>query len=107
MVHDAHARPPDALRELFKQRRKQCLASIDADHGVIDSHTSDAVPTSLLSQSKQFQHVDFKRLERIYANDVLEYDLSLASVVDAPDRAFEVNALPGMLMLVADFVWSV
>ncbi|KAI1626550.1 alkylated DNA repair protein alkB 1 [Exophiala viscosa] len=99
MVHDAHARPPDALRELFKQRRKQCLASIDAEHGIIDPQRPGADSTSLLSPPTQFQHGEIKCLERIYANDVLGYDLSLAPVVEAPNDGFEVNALPGLYVL--------
>ncbi|KAK4941857.1 hypothetical protein LTR10_018333 [Elasticomyces elasticus] len=99
MVHDAHARPPEALRELFKQRRKQCLASIEADHGIIDPHNPDTDSTSLLTPSKRFQHVDVERLERTFACDALRYNLPLAPFVDKPMGAFVVKALPGLYIL--------
>ncbi|KIW10115.1 alkylated DNA repair protein AlkB [Exophiala spinifera] len=97
-IPDAHARPPDSMRDLFKRRRKQSPASIDSDVEIIDPYNPKATPVTFLPASEQCPHIELAMLEQEFAKGITIARLS-AHVCDRfPSPAFEINALPGLLV---------
>ncbi len=96
-MHDAHAKPPDSMRNLFKDWRKRPLASIDAASDVIDPKQPSwdqitALPASFIPGKEVVQ-----RLEHDFVGATPIHGLPHPSeTLSSTPFAFEVKALPGM-----------
>ena len=102
MVHDAHARPPEYIRELFKQWRKRPAAGIEDDQHIIDPRNPDVTSVSALPEPEILSQSDFDIL-LTNCVDSASGDLTpgFREVTLPPRTAFEVNGLPGSLTLVS------
>ena len=92
-MHDAHARPPPSIRELFKQWRKQDVTAIQATQHLVDSRNPDSSRVSALPESEIPELFD---LETITEHLPSLADAPAPDHVDfEPRKPFEINGLPG------------
>lgn len=83
---DAHAKPPDAIRQIYKRYQKLTPRAFDEDADIID--------TLRLQDS---QHVSLSNLVQLPA-DIRQVFLDFAgSQTDSPDdpKVYHVDAIPG------------
>ena len=104
--HNAHALPPASMKDLFKQRRKQSLASIESDPGIIDPRDPDPASVTFLAPSDQIRKTVLRDLELKFAKGAEAPDLLQPQDTLLPEAAFEINALPGTLLMLAIFPGS-
>ncbi len=104
--HDAHAVPPGSMKDLFKQRRKQSLESIESDRGIIDPRDPDPASVTFLAPSDQIQKAALQDLELKFAKGTEAPDLLHIQDSLLPGAAFEMSALPGTLLMLVIFVGS-
>ncbi|KAK6373959.1 hypothetical protein LTS17_007929 [Exophiala oligosperma] len=97
-ILDAHARPPESMRDLFKIRRKQSLASIDADLEIVDPHNPRATAVSFLQASDQCEKSELAMFEREFAKGIALPHISTPINDCWPLPAFEINTLPGLFV---------
>lgn len=87
--HDAHARPPDRLRQLFKKWQKVSLEALSSSHDILD--LSSLTTDDRTRECKMFNN-DLRRAKiacEEFINCKKPVDLSLQL------RCFEVKSLPG------------
>ncbi len=91
IMHDPLTKPPDSMRELFKEWRRRPVSQIEADINFLDPHNPDPTRVRSLPES---EHAESVELTKSFCDDVI---LTSMSIETPPRRAFEVNGLPGML----------
>ncbi|KIX94329.1 uncharacterized protein Z520_10039 [Fonsecaea multimorphosa CBS 102226] len=97
MVHDARARPPEYLRELFKQWRNRPVAEIEADQQIIDPRTPEVNSVSALVESEVLSQSDFDfSISNCLYSATDDLTLEVRGDTLPPRIAFEVNGLPGL-----------
>src|ERR1700743_2019489 len=90
MMPDAHVRPPDSIREIFKTWRKLGTSQIDAAPDIIDPYNPDLLKVSWIHPSKEPPSYLDATTDGIGTNPAIP--------VESPAHpAFEIKGLPGML----------
>lgn len=95
-MYDAHDRPPNTIRDLFKDWRKRSLAAIESDQSIIDPYQQNKSKVTLLPPSDLplKDTLDHQILEFVGATET-------QALPQLPDNeptlqsAFAVNTLPG------------
>lgn len=87
--HDAHARPPDILRNIFKQYQKMSRDVLDSDPNIID--------TGLLMEDDRARGCEVLKSDLRRANTACEKFLTGETSVTPGLQVqyFEIKALPG------------
>ncbi|KAJ9612647.1 hypothetical protein H2200_004244 [Cladophialophora chaetospira] len=93
MRHNAHARPPASIRELFKEWRKRPASEIRSDPTLIDPLSPDPMRVSFLLHSETPQVTDLDTVVRDFCGHANTTSVSPGS---PPGRAFEIKGLPGL-----------
>ncbi|KIW71756.1 alkylated DNA repair protein AlkB [Phialophora macrospora] len=93
-MHDPHARPPDLIRERFKELRKLPASQIDARLDIVDPHNPDHTQVSALpdpelpgSSEQGFWSKEFGIDPSVFTR---------LGVESLTHKAFEINGLPGL-----------
>jgi hypothetical protein len=94
------------MKDLFKQRRKQSLASIESEPGIIDPRSPSPALVTFLAPSDQIPKAALQDLELKFAKGADAPDLLQTDDTRLPEAAFEINALPGTLLMLAIFPGS-
>ena len=84
---DAHAKPPDSIRQIYKHFQKLNPRAVDQDDGIIDTH----------SLHENHPHVSPTRLLQLPAN-IRETFTDFAGdhvAVTEEAKVYSVNAIPG------------
>lgn len=92
MTHDAHAKPPDSVRELFKIWRQQSNSQSPLSNDLIDPYDPDPRKTSFLSLEIPGQ-TELETMTKALFDDL---DLSAYPDAESPRTAFSINGLHGM-----------
>lgn len=87
ITYDAHARPPESLRNLFKDWRKKSLEDVESAQNVLDPFEPDQGKVHFLP-GRSYLRIDSDFINGTPQPDLLE-------VEEAKPHAFEVVALPG------------
>lgn len=87
--HDAHARPPDHVRGMFKKWQKTTLEDLDSDRGILD--------TSSLNFEDRVRECDVLDTSLRDANTACREFLACEEPYDpiSQVRCYEVKSLPG------------
>ncbi|EXJ63249.1 hypothetical protein A1O7_03696 [Cladophialophora yegresii CBS 114405] len=93
-MHDPHARPPDSIRERFKELRKRPASELDADSHIIDPHDPDHTKVSSLPHAVPLNGFEQGTCSRDFGIDT-DFFTCLGEE-KLPHKAFEVNGLPGL-----------
>jgi hypothetical protein len=94
-MHDPHARPPESIRERFKELRKRPASQIDVELDIIDPYNPDHTKVSPLPDAELPDSSGSAiRLGEFGIDPSLFTLLGLESL---PCKAFEINGLPGTL----------
>jgi len=95
--HDAHAKPPESMRALFKKWQKSSVLDIDASDEIVDA-AKDALPPEIQRLTPA---------DKDHASSIAELMIDFAAVVDSLDLpeilpatvskqgAIEIKTIPG------------
>ncbi|OAL27066.1 alkylated DNA repair protein AlkB [Fonsecaea nubica] len=96
-MYDAHARPPEHMRELFKLWRKRSAVEVEADQHIINPREPDVNRVSALPGSEVLGQADMEILTADFLDNAIDIPATGAEDATLPPRiAFEVNGLPGL-----------
>lgn len=92
IMHDAHAKPPDSIRELFKTWRQQSIVQSPLSNDLIDPYDPDPKKTSPLGLEASGE-TELETMTNALFDDL---DFSALPDADSPRGAFSIDGLPGM-----------
>jgi hypothetical protein len=95
---DAHQKPPEQMRDLFKRYQKASKPDLDDDISILDPHSPSGSASEGLRECGSIPSTErLRALEHLCSEQTLIADHlhQLASQDDA--RVYEVQALPGQL----------
>ncbi|OAP56578.1 alkylated DNA repair protein AlkB [Fonsecaea erecta] len=97
MIDDAHARPPEHMRELFKHWRKRPVADIGADQQIIDPRDPDVNRVSAMSEFGVLGQSDVEILTTDFLDNAANDPIPGVRRETLPPRvAFEVKGVSGL-----------
>lgn len=95
MAYDAHARPPDTLRGLFKRWQKASAREIDSSDDILDLRRSEERMNQHALQNACISDVHCSQIFKQFVNEHDLHSLHCTADIDSSPMVHEVRSLPG------------